>query len=106
MKFNEFVQKINNLQETTPNIGDKEVVITTSESSIGCRAFSDINCIHCGIDWEMKQVRIEPISSLYKQRPKITKEENREQLIKQLQAENALLKTKIEYYKQKLFNNS
>ena len=45
MKFNEFVQKINNLQETTPNIGDKEIVITTSENSIGCRAFSDINCI-------------------------------------------------------------
>lgn len=41
-----------------------DVVITLSEPSIGCRAFSDIRYVASGFDFEHGQIRIEPEKSL------------------------------------------
>lgn len=43
-----------------------EVVITTSENAIGGRAKCGVLAIHQGIDWERKQLRIEPENKLIK----------------------------------------
>ena len=43
---------------------DFQVLITLSESSVGCRAFSQIKYAGAGMDWEHKQFRIEPDKEL------------------------------------------
>ena len=44
--------------------GDAEVMITLSEPSIGCRAFSNVKHACMGFDWESGQFRLEPEKKL------------------------------------------
>ena len=66
MNLSEFKQRIDFIYNSTRTPDDIEVVITTSESSIGGRAKCDIYGIYKGFDWEHNQVRIEPMNKLIK----------------------------------------
>ena len=43
---------------------EDDVLITLSESSVGARASTPINCMYAGFDWENGQIRIEPKNKL------------------------------------------
>ncbi len=45
-----------------------EVLITTSESTVGGRAYSRVKGITLGFDWERNQLRIEPNDKLIKKK--------------------------------------
>ena len=70
MNLGELSENIKHMVESyekqNKDINDVSVLITTSEPSIGGRAFSHIRNIHMGFDWENNQVRIEPIKYLVK----------------------------------------
>lgn len=70
MKLKDLKHKIDFIYEqykNRPEIPDNlDVVITTSECSIGGRAKVDVSAVHRGIDWEHNQFRIEPAYKLLK----------------------------------------
>lgn len=66
MNLSEFKQRIDFIYNSTRTPDNIEVVITTSESSIGGRAKCSIRRVDKGIDWEHNQVRIEPSNKLIK----------------------------------------
>lgn len=70
MKLKELKHKIDFIYEqykSHPEIPDNlDVVITTSEHSIGGRAKVDVIHAGRGIDWERNQFRIEPACKLIK----------------------------------------
>lgn len=72
MKLKDLKHKIDFLYkqyENHPEIPDDlDVVITTSESSIGGRAKVNVRSANRGIDWEGGQFRIEPEHKLVKVR--------------------------------------
>ena len=72
MKLKDLKHKIDFLYkqyENHPEIPDDlDVVITTSESSIGGRAKVDVHYASRGFDWEHNQFRIEPEHKLVKVR--------------------------------------
>jgi hypothetical protein len=70
MNLKELINNIKIIESLFPsyqNMEDVNVVITTSESSIGGRAFTEVRNIFEGFDWERNQLRIEPIDKLLKQ---------------------------------------
>lgn len=70
MKLKDLKHRIDFIYEqykNRPEIPDNlDVVITTSERSIGGRAKVDVSAVHRGIDWEHNQFRIEPTCKLIK----------------------------------------
>lgn len=66
MNLSELKQRIDFIYNSTRTPDNVEVVITTSESSIGGRAKCSICRIDKGFDWEHNQVRIEPTNKLIK----------------------------------------
>lgn len=70
MKLKDLKHKIDFIYEQYKNCpeipGNLDVVITTSEHSIGGRAKADVRYVGRGIDWESSQFRIEPVCKLIK----------------------------------------
>lgn len=66
MNLKEFKNVIDSIYDglTFSKPEEISVVITTSEPSFGGRAYSDINAIHLGFDWEHNQLRINPTKKL------------------------------------------
>lgn len=61
MKLSELNEAV---QRQLKGNGDAEVMITLSEPSVGCRAFSRVTSAGLGFDWEADQFRIEPEEKL------------------------------------------
>jgi len=69
MNLKDFLENLNFIKKTFPdyeNLENINVVITTSESSIGGRSCVDVYNVHMGFDWEHGQLRIEPANKLLK----------------------------------------
>ncbi len=49
-----------------PKMGEKELLITTEDKSIGSRAFVKIKGIFEGFDWEQGQIRIKTVTPVIK----------------------------------------
>lgn len=62
MNLNELKQKVDALVEDGD--GERTVVITLSQRSVGARAAVGIQGIFSGIDWEAGQLRIEPLEPI------------------------------------------
>lgn len=62
MKLSKIKEIVDNLVNS--GYGDYNTVITTHDISIGARAYSDIQYISNGFDWESGQIRIEPQTDL------------------------------------------
>lgn len=68
MNLKELKTKIDSIYENLEHVNPENisVLITTSERSIGGRAFSGIDGVNLGIDWENNQLRINPEIPLIK----------------------------------------
>lgn len=77
MKLKDLKHKIDFIYEqhkNHPEIPDNlDVVITTSEYSIGGRAKVDVRYANRGFDWEYNQFRIEPACKLIKKCEEVNK---------------------------------
>jgi hypothetical protein len=70
MNLKEFINHLDVIKSVFPsykNMEEISVLITTSESSIGGRAYTEVKNIFMGFDWENNQLRIEPVDKLLKQ---------------------------------------
>lgn len=66
MNLIELKNKIDHILTMHPDYADHIVVVTTSDSSVGGRAYSEIRSIYNGFDWEQNQVRIDVVDKLKK----------------------------------------
>ena len=66
MNLREFKARIDFLFATTRDPDSIKVCITTADSSVGGRAYTEIERIDLGFDWEHNQIRIEPVDKIVK----------------------------------------
>lgn len=72
MNLKELKETVDFVFNRSKNPEGSSVVITLSEPSIGSRAYSSVQGIYIGFDWETNQIRIEPSVDLVKKGNSLT----------------------------------
>ena len=67
MNLEELKQRIDSIYKLARDPESITVCVTTSERSMGARAFSNVTNISKGFDWEANQIRIQTEHKLIKE---------------------------------------